>query len=379
MILITIIFSIGYLFLLIWFLIGWYKLKKPLKRKDNPTICFSIVIPARNEQENIINTIEDLAGQDYPHEFFEVIIIDDDSSDQTHLLAIEKIEAIKSIYPNFRLIKLPNDDLMKSGHKKRALELGIGKARHEWIVATDADCRRGKYWLASIADFIAHENPVLVSAPVMFQRERSFFQKIQSLEFMSLVGMGASAIGNNNPNLCNGANLAYKKSVFFEVGGFSDNMSISSGDDEFLMHKIAAAYPGKIAFLKNKEAIVFTKALKTIKEFVQQRKRWVSKSTKYKKRDVFAILVFVYFFHFLILTTAILSIFSSFFLIPFCIAFITKIFAECLLIIPLTHFFSKWRFMPFYPIAALFYVFYVVSIGLIGNSGSYLWKGRLVK
>lgn len=377
--LIAVIFSVGYLWLLIWFLLGWLKLKRPSKKITESDIGFTIIVPARNEEDNIINTIEDLAGQNYPHNLFEVIIIDDDSTDNSFQFALEKIEAIKSIYPNFRLLKLPKEEIYISGHKKRAIEYGIGLAKKEWIITTDADCRRGKYWLSSLAVFITQENPVLVSAPILFQYERSFFQKIQSLEFLSLVGMGAASIGNNSPNLCNGANLAYKKSVFIEVGGFSDNLELSSGDDEFLMHKIAAMFPGKIRFLKSKDAFVSTKAPKTLHDFIQQRKRWVSKSTKYRKKEVFFILLFVYVFHFLILATGLLSIFSAFFLLAFLILSATKIFAESILVIPLARFFGKLRFMLLYPIAAILYVIYVVSIGIIGNSGRYMWKGREVR
>jgi cellulose synthase/poly-beta-1,6-N-acetylglucosamine synthase-like glycosyltransferase len=378
MIVIAVIFSIGYVFLLGWFLIGWLNLKSPLKKIIEPVTRFSIIIPARNEEDNMINTIEDLAGQYYPHELFEVIIIDDDSTDQTYQISHAKIEAIKTVYPNFRLLKTPADVIYTSGHKKHAIEYGVDQAENEWIITTDADCRRGKFWLSSIAGFIKHENPVLVSAPVLFQHERSIFQKIQSLEFLSLVGMGAAAIGNGSPNLCNGANLVYKKSAFYEVGGFSDNLELSSGDDEFLMHKIAATHPGKIHFLKNKEAFVFTQAHKTLKDFIRQRKRWVSKSTKYRKKEVTGILVFVYVFHFLVLSIGLLSIFLSFFLLPFLILIGTKIVAECALVIPLSRFFGKLRFIPLYPIAAIFYIPYVVSIGIIGNSGRYVWKGREV-
>ena len=378
MIFIAIIFSLGYFCLLIWFLKGWLNLKISNKLVDEPKTGFSIIVPARNEQYNILNTINDLVSQVYPGELFEVIIVDDDSTDQTYQLANERFEDLKLLYPNFSLFRVPSEQIYSSGHKKRAIEYGISLAKFEWIVTSDADCRRSKYWLQSLAGYIEHEKPVLVSAPVLFHQEKSFFDKIQSLEFMSLVGMGAAAIGNNSPNLCNGANLTYKKSAFLEVGGFSDNIDLSSGDDEFLMHKIAAYYPGNIGFLKNKEAFVFTKAPKTLHEFIQQRKRWVSKSTKYRKKEVFALLLFVYVFHFLVLTTGLLSIFSLYFLFPFLILLGMKICAECILVIPLARYFAKLHLMPFYPIAAVLYVIYVVSIGIIGNSGKYTWKGRQV-
>jgi cellulose synthase/poly-beta-1,6-N-acetylglucosamine synthase-like glycosyltransferase len=378
MILIAIIFSSGYLLLLIWFVYGWLRLKVPLKISLFPETGFSVIIPARNEANNIIQTIKDLASQNYPAALFEVIILDDDSDDQTFTLAQELIIGLQNKSLNFKLIKLNIDKNLTAGHKKRAIESGISQSKYDWIVSTDADCTRGSNWLQSIAAIISQQDPVLVSAPVLFYKESCFFHKIQSLEFLSLVGMGAAAIGNGSPNLCNGANLAYKKSAFYEVGGFDDNSGLSSGDDEFLMHKIARMYPHKIVFLKDKDAFVFTKPQSTFRDFIQQRKRWVSKSTRYKKKDVFAILLFVYVFHLLILVTGITSLISIFFLIPFIILIGTKIIAELLLVLPLAVYFRKLRYMYLYPIAAILYVVYVVCIGIIGNSGKYLWKGRKV-
>jgi len=374
----AVIFSFGYILLLIWFLSGWLRLKAPLKTVQQTKIGFSILVPARNEENNIITTIDDLASQNYPPELYEVIILDDDSDDLTFSLARAKIDELNKIFPNFKLIRIPNDENITSGHKKRALEYGINQAKNNWIVTTDADCKRGSNWLQSLAGIISDQEPVLVSAPVLFYDENTIFQKILSLEFLSLVGMGAASIGNGSPNLCNGANLAFKKSVFHEVGGFTDNLGLSSGDDEFLMHKMAQKYPGRISFLKDKNAFVRTRPPLTLTDFIRQRKRWVSKSTKYKKKDVFAILLFVYVFHLLILVTGIASIISIFFLKPFIILLGTKIIAELLLVLPLSVYFGKLRYMPLYPVAAIFYVLYVVGIGIIGNSGKYVWKGRKV-
>jgi cellulose synthase/poly-beta-1,6-N-acetylglucosamine synthase-like glycosyltransferase len=351
-------------------------LKKYPVSKALPAVKFSIVVPARNEQENIVNTIQDLVGQDYQVDLFEVLIINDDSTDNTYQIGFDLIEQIKSSHPDIRIFNYCGEN-SSSGHKKRAIEYGISISKNEWIITTDADCRRGKHWLKSIAACIT-ENSVLISAPVVFHHESTFFEKIQSLEFLSLVGIGAASIGNNSPNLCNGANLAYKKTVFFEVNGFSGNMDISSGDDEFLLHKIAEKYPGQIVFQNNKDAIVYTNALKTIPDFIRQRKRWVSKSTKYKKREVFLILLFVYAFHLLIFVSGLISCFSAVFLMPFILLFGSKMIAESLLVIPLTRYFGKTKYLPLYPFAAIFYIFYVIAIGLIGNSGSYEWKGRKV-
>jgi cellulose synthase/poly-beta-1,6-N-acetylglucosamine synthase-like glycosyltransferase len=376
---IALIFSVGYLLLLGWFALGWLRLKETVRVKADSFIRFSIIVPARNEERNIVKTINDLVSQKYPADFFEVIIVDDDSDDQTYQLAQQRITEISRNGCSIRLIKSDTTGDIASGHKKIAIETGIRHSKHDWIITTDADCIRGYNWLSAFSDIIIRQNPVFVSAPVCFYGENSLFQKMQSLEFMSLVGMGAASIANGSPNLCNGANLAYQKSAFNTVGGFSGNLQLSSGDDEFLLHKISAAYPGSISFLKSRDAFVFTRPVKNLKDFIRQRKRWVSKSTKYQKKQVFALLLFVYLFHFLILLAGILTLFSMLFIKLFFILFISKVLSEMLLVLPLSIFNGKSKYLPIYPLAAICYVVYVVSIGFIGNSGSYVWKGRKVK
>jgi cellulose synthase/poly-beta-1,6-N-acetylglucosamine synthase-like glycosyltransferase len=378
MILLSIIFALGYCTLILWFLRGWIQLKQVPPFNQTPQIKFSIIIPARNEENNMINTIDDLIQQNYPPDLFEIIIINDDSTDQTYKIAFDYLDHIQNKTLDIKLINL-SKVTYSSGHKKHAIEYGINHSKFDWIITTDADCRRGKNWLRSIAGYILQHDPVLVSAPVLFHNENTFFEKIQSIEFLSLIGIGAASIGNSSPNLCNGANLAYKKSAFIEVDGFNDNLNLSSGDDEFLLHKIAAKYPGKIGFQKDKDAIVYTNAIISLTDFIRQRKRWVSKSTKYRKKEVFLILLFVYLFHLMILATALLSIFYGSYFLIFVFLFLSKLIAESILVIPLSRYFGKLRFMLWYPFAALFYVVYVICIGIVGNSGSYTWKGRQVK
>ena len=199
---------------------------------------------------------------------------------------------------------------------------------------------------------------------------------MQSLEFMSLIGIGAACIAQNRPTLCNGANLAYKKDVFNEIQAYSDSMHIASGDDEFLLHKVSGKYPGKTGFLKHKKAIVFTKAKADIRDFYNQRKRWVSKSTDYKNKHETLLIWLVWLMHLSLLVNLFLSPFNIFNLITFLIAFGIKLSAEFVFIFPLSKFFEKKAFLFLYPLTAFLYIFYVVLIPFAAIFGSYEWKGR---
>ena len=373
-IMITAILTLLYFLLLVWFITGWRKLPNfNFVASDNAEYKFSIIISARDEAENIENTILDLAMQDYPSTHFEVLIINDSSDDDTLEIA-EKLIKERSLQ-HFSVIDLEESKKIAVG-KKVAIGKGVETAKYEWIVSTDADCRRSESWLSCLASFIAGNDVVFVSAPVSFHDEKSLFSKMQTLEFMSLIGIGAASIGHNRPTLCNGANLAYKKEIFKEVEAYADSMHLASGDDEFLLHKVSAKYPGKTGFLKHKQALVFTKAKAGMRDFFNQRKRWVSKSTDYKNWHETLMIWLVWLMHLFLLLNLALSPFDIKYMFTFIISFMIKLLAEFVFIFPLSRFFNKTSFLILYPFTAILYIFYVVIIPFAAVFGSFEWKGR---
>ncbi|MBC8343602.1 MAG: glycosyltransferase, partial [Bacteroidetes bacterium] len=241
MTLLAILFAVAYVILLLYYLTGWIKLKTFDIESKTPEQKFSIIIPARNEETNIQYLISDLFKQNYPNDLFEILIVDDHSEDYTAETVDKFLQ--QEEFSNLRLLQLR--DQPSSGHgKKAAITYAVEKSINDWIICTDADCRLNSNWLSSLAAFIDEKDPVFVSAVVVFHEERTFFEKMQSLEFMSLIGIGAATISHGKPTMCNGANMAFRRDVFLEVNGYAGNEHIASGDDEFLMHKMAAKYPG---------------------------------------------------------------------------------------------------------------------------------------
>lgn len=370
----AIIFSAFYFLLVMSYLHGWRKIKKQNVMSAVPATKISIIVPARNEEKNMVFTLIELANQNYPKELFEIIVVDDNSEDSTLQRALNFRDHYPGKDTNLKILQAGT-----AGGKKQAISRGIEEAWGDWIVLTDADCRRGKNWLKALAAEMEKRENVFISAPVCFTNEKTNFQKMQSLEFLSLIGIGAASIANQNPNMCNGANLAFRKDIFSEVGGYSGNMELASGDDEFLLHKIFKVHPSGVKFLKSREAVVYTVPFRQLGDFMRQRRRWVSKSRKYQRRQVTITLYFVYLFHLFILLSGILSLFSVQFLPAFILLLFTKLFAEFIFIIPVSRFFQRQKLLPWYFPAALAYIIYVVMIGIIGNSGSYEWKGRKVR
>ena len=339
---------------------------------QNGSTKVSIIVAARNEEAIISNTIEDLLKQSYSKELTEIIIIDDHSTDAT--------AKIISSFANqgVKLIVLNESNALNS-YKKKAIQTAIGQCTGDLIITTDADCRMGSKWLATIVAYYEERNFKMISSPVAYFEEKSFFERAQSLEFLYLIGLGASTIGNNKPSTCNGANLAYEKKAFYEVGGFTGIDDLASGDDELLLHKMAAAYGDKIGFLKNEDAIVYTHAKSTLAEFIQQRKRWASKSTRYKNKGIIVLGVTVWAFNVSIILNLLGGIFI-FSLFKVAISqLLLKIIMECIFLVGVTKFAKRQKLLVLLPILNIMHILYIVYIGIAGNSGKYNWKGRMVR
>jgi cellulose synthase/poly-beta-1,6-N-acetylglucosamine synthase-like glycosyltransferase len=191
--------------------------------------------------------------------------------------------------------------------------------------------------------------------------------------------LGASGIGNGMPTTCNGANLAYRRDVFLALNGFQGIDNLASGDDELFMHKVAAAYPNGIAFCKSRDAIVNTHAKPNLGEFIQQRKRWASKSTSYKNKWLVALGIVLWFFNLSILLNAIAGFINPIFWVFAAISFTFKAIAELLFMIPVCQFEGRLKLLWYQPFLSLIHIFYLIYIGIAGNSGKYMWKGRLVR
>ena len=246
-----------------------------------PRTFITVVVPVRNEENSILLLLQDFATLRYPMELFEILVIDDHSEDGTATQVQEY--AVNSPY------RLRHLDLRRySGRrgKKAALQTGVEEAQGEWMVCTDGDCRVNPDWLALMGWQAEVGEGHFLSGPVHFHPAGNWFQKIQQVEFAALIGIGAASIYLGRPNMCNGANVGFRKNTFAEVGGYDGNEQVASGDDEFLMHKIFERYPRGVRFLKSRSASVRTEAMRTGRSFLQQRVRWASKWPHYRRKDV---------------------------------------------------------------------------------------------
>lgn len=332
------------------------------------------MIAARNEAANIRRTLLDILAQDYPTELLEVIVVDDHSTDGT--------SAIVSSFAGqgVRLVRLDESEPLNS-YKKKAISVAIGMATGDFIVTTDADCRMDKGWLTTVIAYAEEKGHVLVSSPVVYSEQKGFFEELQTLEFLYLIGLGAAGIGNGHPSTCNGANLAYRRNVFHELGGFNGIDHLASGDDELFLHKVAGKYPDKIGFCKSRQAIVYTDAKRSLRGFINQRRRWASKSTHYKNKGIVALGVAIWIFNLLLLLTALAAPFFEMgdYRVGVLLAAITsKLAVEAFFLYPLCQFAKRRDLLAYLPVLTILHIVYMVYIGIAGNMGKYQWKGRRV-
>lgn len=333
----------------------------------------SIIIPARNEEKYIKQTLQSVLNQTYPKNLLEIILIDDHSMDKTKEIA-QKI-AIK----NSRLKIL---DLKKEGinsYKKAAITQGISHSNGEIIIQTDADCIVPPTWVSEIVSQF-QEGIVFISGPVQLLHGKSWLEKFQALEFMGLIGLGGGAMQAGIPTMCNGANMAYRRSAFEDISGFEGVDHIASGDDELLMQKMRKVYPSGIKFVKRKGAIVQTYALPSWKALRTQRIRWVSKARFYHNRWTnivqlifyFAFLSFPFFF--------VAGIWDANYWKYLLGASLIKLITDMVIMVPAAKFFHKLRLLNYLVPMQPFYILYVLWIGVAGNFvRNYSWKERKVR
>jgi cellulose synthase/poly-beta-1,6-N-acetylglucosamine synthase-like glycosyltransferase len=208
-----------------------------------PATKFSIIIPARNEADNIERCLLSILNSHYPHNCFEVIVVDDHSTDNT----ADLVKQLQQKFSNLQLIELAKvlGSKQLNAYKKKAVETAIIAASNEWIVTTDADCIVNTNWLVVLDAYIQTNDVVWVAGPVRFTTNKTWISIFQAIDFLGLQGITAAAVSAGVYSMSNGANLAYKKSAFNEVGGFKGIDDIASGDDMLLMEKIKTAYPDK--------------------------------------------------------------------------------------------------------------------------------------
>lgn len=281
-----------YLVMIAAFTAGYYRIveHKPIPNQRRSYI--SIVICFRNEEQNIANLFESIRALDYPTDYFEIVAVNDHSTDGTERELARQQRQLK----NLHIVNLPPE---QEG-KKAALAAGVSAAQSSIIAITDADCGLPKHWLTNINNLIGTKADI-VCGPVAY-RPTTFFERLAAVEFASLNASGIGAAGVGMPIFCNAANMAFRKEIFTEAN--LNQEQTPSGDDVFLLH-YAKLHHKAIRFTAGRDSLVTTNADKNLKDFLNRRKRWGSKTKYYSDKSAKAVAILVFLANAAILSCAI--------------------------------------------------------------------------
>lgn len=331
----------------------------------------SVLIPARNEADNILHCLNSLLLQDFPADLLEIIVIDDHSTDLTGDL-VRQLE-----HTHVRLLKLAEG---KAG-KKAALQYGIEQAVGDLILTTDADCRLPERWVTAYASYFQAYDPVFMTGPVVFQAGTTALEHFQALDMLGTMLITGAGIRSRTIHMSNGANLGYPKAVFQAVGGFSGIDHLASGDDMLLMHKIVERYPGRVAYLKCPDAVVRTPTVRAYRDFIRQRLRWATKSGTYQDWRIIAVLGVVFLLCWSILLSPLLMLpYGGPGLWPFIIMLLLKSIADYRLLRRAARYFRQPELLRRFGISQLFHILYIAVVGALANVvRKYEWKGRRLR
>lgn len=329
---------------------------KTYKETAKPSVPVSVVVPCRNEEHNISSLLDSLSLQNYPTDLFEIIVVNDNSTDKTFEIAAK--------HAGIQKIRVINN---QSSGKKSAIRTGISISKGDLIITTDADCQMGENWIRVIASFYKEHNPDMIICPVKLETGSGFLRSYQELEFLSLQGVTAGSALTGNPIMCNGANLAFPKEMYLR---HSDNLheEINSGDDIFLLHSLKSEKNSKICWIESPEAIVTTKASVNIGSFLQQRKRWISKGTSYTDSDTIIAGISTFLIVFLQLFYLIGGLINPTFLWGFLLIFFLKSIPDFLIISNTSERYGKRGIMRWFLPSQIIYPFYVMMVILRNKS-----------
>lgn len=359
-----------YVVFILQLIFGFDKVKSFERTDDQPKTSFSIIVPFRNEEKNLPKLLKSISNLNYPKNLFEIILVDDFSKDNSERVYIKwrmengLIET--TLLENLRLSNSP---------KKDAISRAVPILKHEWIITTDADCMVNKNWLLTLDNFIQKNCPEMVVGAVVYKTKNNWFHHFQQLDLLSLQGTTIGSFGIGKPFMCNGANFAYTKKFFNELGGFGGINNTASGDDVMLLQKALKSNSDKVHYLKNTETIVKTKPENDLFKLFMQRVRWASKTTSYKNTYAKVLAVVVLMMNLSLVIGVVLWILGYFNgkILP--IIFVLKYNTDYLLLYKSHKYLKKNKFYP--PLASsLIYPIFSSFVGIYSLFGNFTWKGR---
>lgn len=258
---------------LIYIFFASYAYAKPIPAKNLATFPVSVIVCSKNEAENLKKHIPLWLEQQYPH--FELILINDASIDET----LDVIESFAETDTRIKIVDVKNNEAFWA-NKKYALTLGIKKAKNNYFIFTDADCKpASNQWIQEMVNHFSAENQLILGYGA-YAKEKGMLNKLirfetvlAALQYFSFAKAGMAYMGV-------GRNLAYTSKLFYDTNGFMSHMYIRSGDDDLFVNE--AATRTKVALCDNPESFTISEPKKTWSSYIHQKKRHITTASHYK-------------------------------------------------------------------------------------------------
>jgi cellulose synthase/poly-beta-1,6-N-acetylglucosamine synthase-like glycosyltransferase len=339
---------------------------------DWPSV--SVIVAVRNEELNLPGLLQHLSQQQYMGNRAEFIVTDDHSEDGTAEIA----ENFLRTHPEMplRFIRAAGSD--QTG-KKAALERGLRQSSGSIILTTDGDTVLRPGWILSMVDLLADAKVKMVLGPVFFHPGGNLLQKLLATEFLGIMGATCGFAGLGRPVMGNGANLAFRREVFNEAGGYSANIRFSSGDDQFLMMEVRMRFGRfSVDFCPAPEAIVTTEAPATWRALFSQRLRWLSKSRGYRDKWVIAAGLITALPILAIVTATLTGLVSGdlYLLMISQVWMLIKMAADYLLVNGMARFSGSRQNLWYFILAQYLHLLYAPAAGVASLFFRGRWKGR---
>lgn len=348
------------------------RVKSPPESETAPKPV-SIVIAAKDEEQNINTTIESLLNQSYPLELLEIIIVDDNSTDRT----AEIVLSLAQQHPNIKLLQL-NETPTNTSPKKFALAQGIGIASHNLILLSDADCEMPQRWVKTMINPLCNGYQMVIGqARFKLSKNEPIWQHLQSLDYIAQSYAAMGLANSNIPFNCSGASIGFHKLAYEEVKGWSGYTGLISGDDELLLAKFHNENYA-IKPCSNRHSIVQTAPPKNLNELWNQRVRWASKGLHYSTLRKWT-LTGVFFFYVSLTIAPLMLIITPHRLLPVAVMFAVKLLLDGIIIRKGSKLYGDNIAYGTYFSLALLHPPLISLLAILGNFSGFKWHGRSYK
>ena len=368
------IIILSYLGLILFIIHQWQSQAqvKSETQRSAADLSLSIIIPARNEEQNILRCLNSIMeNESFDIINPQIIVIDDFSEDAT----AEMVQSIN--HPNVELISMFELDLsIKNAFKKSALRQGLKIAKGDYIVQMDADTWVGPNYLTGILRSIARTNAAFIVGPVVLNGATKLLEHFQQLDFIGMMGVTQAGIKSGKWFMANGANMIYKNGLI----DYTDS-SLASGDDIYSVQK-AAASGAEIEYLKSEDSIVYTHVVKNINGFYQQRIRWATKNKLMKSGSMVVMMLIPFLNACLWFSYIPLAIFfpTEILFVLITVHLLIQLSVDYIYLREMNRFFKLKDSMSYFFQAKVLHTIYIAFIGLTSLFvKKYSWKGRVVE